>query len=58
METVIEEILKELEHVKEDLYIQECCSELDKYGFFSQQKGIELAKDVIKRVAEKHIKIN
>lgn len=56
MEDLIKEILKELDHTNKELYQLECRSQVDSYGYFSQRKGIELAKEIVERVAEKYKK--
>ena len=54
MEQFVKELLRELDHIDRELYQLECTSPIDKYGYYSQRKGIAEAKDAVERIAAKH----
>lgn len=56
IDELIIEILKELDHADKELYQLECRSQVDSYGYFSQRKGIELAREIVERVGCKKYK--
>lgn len=54
MKEFVEKLISRLEEVEEELKQVQYKSKVDSYGYLKQRRGVELAKEIVKELAEEY----